>query len=245
MKTSPLYHPLLTFTVGLVGGLLGQSLLFMESQARKIEQTLVDDFKVVAFVKADLNAGKLKVLEEKVRALPDVESARLVSRDEALDELKRVDPDLVESVALLGENPLQPAFEVRLAAVSLARAGPWVENAYALTELEDIRYKPAQIRAILLAQFYGHFLKLVANVSLCFTIFMLAGFFGTGFSFSAAALKRAAAFPAGTLTGMGLTYVLVYPVRNLYSWWTWPSLPNQTLLVLAAVVLGFCFSQDK
>lgn len=224
---------------------MAQSLLFMESQARRIEQALTDDFKIVAFVKADVNAGKLKVLEEKVRALPDVEAARLVSRDEALETLRREDPDLVESVALLGENPLQPAFEVRLAAASLARAGSWVENAYALPEFEDIRYKPAQIRAILLAQFYGYFLKLAANVGFCLTIFMLAGLFWTGLDFSAAVLKRAAAFPAGTLAGMGLAYALAYPLRNLYSWWTWPSLSNQALLVFAAAVLGLCFSREK
>jgi len=92
--------------VGLLGGLGGETLLFLQRQSARIEQVMEDDFRLVLFLKKEPQDGKQKVLEDRLRALPDVADARYVSRQEAMAELRRQDPELVESVGLPFAIPL-------------------------------------------------------------------------------------------------------------------------------------------
>src|SRR5438874_11602564 len=101
------------FVVGAAVGLAGETLLLLQRQCARVEQTLRDDFRVVLFMKADLEEGRRKVLEEQLRALPDVEDVRALSKQDALDALRREEPELVESVSFLSDNPLDPGFEIK------------------------------------------------------------------------------------------------------------------------------------
>ena len=144
----------LSILVGLIAGLGGETLLFLQRQCRLVEESMREDFRVLLFLKDDLDEGRQKVLEERLRALPDVDDVRAVSRQEQLAALKREDPELVESVALLGDNPLTPAFEVSLGEAGVSRVAQWLSQAQPLADWADARYKPAQVQAILQAQFY-------------------------------------------------------------------------------------------
>jgi len=231
----------LVFTVGLLGGLALETLLMTQSQAQGIERTLRADFKLLIFLKNDLSEARRKVFEEKLLALPDVEEARYVSRENSLALLRREDPELAESVALLGENPLPPAYEARLTADGIGRVSQWIDKAYSLGEVEEIRYKQRQVHAILQAEFYRHFLSLILNiiVSLTAILGVLALWLRGWARFHAEAFKSSAAMMGGILCAVGLASLLAYPMRHLYSWGG-PPLLSQALLILCGGAIGLC-----
>lgn len=229
--------------VGLVAGLGGETLLFLQRQCRVVEESLRDDFRVLLFMRADLGEGKQKVLEEQLRALPDVDDVRAVSRQEQLSALKKEDPELVESVALIGDNPLMPAFEVRFNESGVSRVSQWIMKASALADFADVRYKPAQIQAILQAQFYARFLDLALAALVCLgAALALAGIWSAGRS--GALLRREGALAAGLtaagcVAGAGLVCAMVLPLRALAPWWGWPPVAGQAALLAGASAAGW------
>src|SRR5580700_8906598 len=155
------------FGFAAAAALAGQTLILVEGQCRRLETALRDDFRVVLFLRGPLEESKRLVLEEKLRAQPEVEDVRYVSPEEGLAALRREDPELVDSVALVGENPLPGAFEVRPASEALPRLAAWIESAEGLADWSDVRWKPAQLRAILRARLYGHWLRLILSTLFC------------------------------------------------------------------------------
>src|SRR6187551_393770 len=106
-------------------GLAGETLLLAERHCSRLEASLRDDFRVVLFTRASLEESRAKVLEEKLRSAPEVADVRFIPADEALAALKRDDPELADSVALVGDNPLPAAFEVRPAPEAFTHLGAW------------------------------------------------------------------------------------------------------------------------
>src|SRR4051812_48426553 len=155
------------FALAAAVGLAGETLLLAERHCSRLEAALRDDFRVVLFVRASLEEARAKGLEEKLRAQPEVQDARFVSADEALAALKRDDPELAESVALVGDNPLPSAFEVRPAPDALTRLPSWLDGVQRLADWSDLRYKPAQLQAILRLRFYSRVLRLSLSTLLC------------------------------------------------------------------------------
>ena len=111
------------FAFAAAAALAGQTLILVEGQCRRLETALRDDFRVVLFLRGPLEDPKRLVLEERLRAQPEAAAVRYVAPEEGLAALRREDPELVDSVALVGENPLPGAFEVRPAPDAL-RAWP-------------------------------------------------------------------------------------------------------------------------
>lgn len=237
---------LLAFLLGLAAGVGGGALLVMERQCGKIESLLREDFRVLLFLKAEPDQTGQEVLEEKLMALPDVEEARYVSRQEALSRLRREDPELVESVTLLGENPLDPAYEVKLGAGAFGSFPQWAAQAHSVADWADLRFKPAQIQAILQAQFYGRFMNLASSAAVCLAALMaLAGLWGFARrtrSAPAWSLRPPTSLlvsAAGGACGAGLSLLMALPMRFFPPGWAWPSGARVVLLVLAAAVAGW------
>ncbi len=217
------------YALGSILGLMGASLLFLENSCRSIESSLLEEFRIIAFLKPDLDEGRRLIVEEKLGALPDVAQTRFVSPQQSLDALKKEDPDLAESLALVGENPLPGAFEVRLDPEAVSRVSQWVLEAYGLTELADIRYQPVLVQAILQVQFYSRFLALVRGAALSLGVALLLGSMwlsgpkraesGAGESSSEAAgvswAVSAVGLAMGLFSGAGLSYLLISPIRQL------------------------------
>lgn len=231
----------------LLGGLLGESLLFLERQSGKAAELLLADFRAVVFLKPGVGEDRVKVVSDKLRALGSIEDLRYVSRDEAFAGLRRADPELVDSIALLGENPLQPAIEARFAEGSVGRTAQWVESAYSLGEVSEIRYKSAQVRAILQAQFYRHFLRLILDMALLIVAIVLAYTLWSAGPSHPDRENGVRAFSAavGAAGGMMAAYLLVWPLRGLYAWWAWPSISSQALLLIGAATAAKLFVPCK
>lgn len=243
--------PVLLFLLGVSAGVLGEGLLFMQAQARRIERRLLDDFRVLAFLGSSADESRESVTAERLRALPGVESVRYLSPQRSLDELAQRDPELVQSVALLGANPLTGAFEIELSGWQVAALPQWVEAASTVSEIEDFRWSPVAARAILQVQFYARLVTLVLSLALfCWLIasawllWVKAGAEGWApeWGFSRAAASRVAASGGGTLLGMALVVALAYPIPDAGELRTWPSLLAQLALLLAGMLGGWVWS---
>lgn len=234
----------LVFAFGLVGGLAGEALLLLRQHAVGVERALAGDFRVVAFLKTELSGSRLKVLEEELRALPHVQEARYVPPDETLAALREQEPDLVESVTWLGENPLPGAFEVRLDPETLSRFPEWLAAAQPLLETLDLRYKAGQVRSIMQLQFYDHFLTLILSAVLCLAAVAVVA----AVSWTRPPLRPARHVPAalaaaaGAAAGMGAACLLVLPMKAHFAWWSVPAAGAQLALLGGAALLGWAMS---
>lgn len=234
----------LVFAVCLIGGLAAESLLVLRKQSGRFAQDMRDDFRVLVFLQGDVDASKRLVLAEKLRALPDVDAVRYVSRDESLAGLRRDEPELAESVTFIGENPLPPAFEVRLAADGLARFPQWLAAAGAVADWGDVRYRPGQVRAVLQARFYEHFLALALSTGLCAAALAAFALLWRGAPKHHAPAGRSAlpAALAGSAAGIGLTCLLALPMRDHLPWWSLPPSSTQLGLFLGLAAFGWLLS---
>lgn len=232
------------FLVGAAAGLAGATLLLLQRQCARVERSLRDDFRVVLFMKAELGEGPGKVLEERLRALPSVEDVRAVSKRDALEALRREEPELVASLSFLSDNPLNPAFEVKLAPDALGGLPQWLEQAQALADWADIRYKAVEVEAILQAAVFSRFIGVALSALVCLTAFLaLAGLWaGRGWAVNArvlshmdAALCAAGGAAFGVLAASGLAL----PLRSAAPGWAWPSGWQHAAVLVCAATAGW------
>ncbi len=231
-------------------GLAGETLLLAERHCSRLEASLRDDFRVVLFARASLEEARAKVLEEKLRAAPEVADVRFVSADEALAALKRADPELAESVALVGDNPLPAAFEVRPTPESLTHLGAWIDGARRLADWSDLRYKPGQVQAILRLRFYAHLLRVTLSTFVCLfaglALAALSGLFsadrGRGTSSLAGSGASALLAAAGGAAGGLFAIAVSWPLHRDELLWAWPRPVAQIFLLAACAVLGWSLS---
>ncbi|MEK7382457.1 MAG: permease-like cell division protein FtsX [Elusimicrobiota bacterium] len=226
-----------------------QTLVLVERQCRRLEAALRDDFRVVLFLRAEASGGKdapvrLKVLDEKLRAQPEVAQARYVSADEALATLKREDPELVDSVALVSDNPLSESFEVTPTAEALPRLAAWIDSIQGLADWSDVRWKSAQLQAILRARLYGHWMRLVLSSLFCaaaaLALWALAVSLRVAGRGGETALGVAGAL--GGLAGLVCASLAAWPLHSDVLLWSWPPLWTQAGVIVACAVLGWSLS---
>jgi len=232
------------FVLAAAAGLAGEALLLAERHCSQLEASLRDDFRVVLFMRASLSEARVKVLEEKIRATPEVEDVRYISADEALADLKARDPELAESVALVGDNPLPAAFEVRPAPESLTHLGEWLDGAQGLADWSDLRYKQGEVQAILRLRFYAHLLRMTLSTLMC----LIAGLALAGLGFSAAGgVKPVALLPVlwaagGGAAGAAFALAICWPLHRDELLWAWPVPLAQVALLAACASLGWFLS---
>ena len=225
------------FALMAAAGLAGETLLLTERHCTRLEASLCDDFRVVLFMPAALEETRANVLEEKLRAAPEVADVRFISADEALAALKRDDPELAESVALVGDNPLPAAFEVRPAPESLTHLGAWIDDAKRLADWSDLRYKPGQVQAILRLRFYARLLRVTLSTLVC----LIAGVALVALS-SGGRFLTALWATAGGAAGAMLAIAISWPLHRDEQIWAWPQPLAQISLLAACATLGWSLS---
>lgn len=230
------------FAFAASAALAAQSLLLAESQCRRLETALRDDFRVVFFLRGPLEEGKRAVVEEKLRAAPEAAEVRYVSPEDALAALKRDDPELVDSVAFVGENPLPGAFEVRPSGDALPRLAAWIGTAEGLADWSDVRWKTAQLQAILRARLYAHWLRMTLSTLFCgaaaLALWALFGSLGV----RGGDPRLAWAGGAGGAAGLALAALAAWPLRRDGLLWEWPAAWTQAAVTAACAVLGWSLS---
>lgn len=231
------------FALAAAAGLAGETLLLAERHCSRLEASLRDDFRVVLFVRAPLEEGRLKVIEETLIAAPEVVAVRFVSADEALAALKRDDPELAESVALVGDNPLPAAFEVRPAPEALTSLGAWLDAVSRLADWADLRYKPGQLQSILRLSFYAHLLRVTLSTLLCLAAGLALAALAAARNPAAAAGRTPALWAClGGACGATVAILIAWPLRRDEFLWALPALPAQLALLAACATLGWSLS---
>jgi cell division protein FtsX len=231
------------FALAAAAGLAGETLLLAERHCTRLESSLRDDFRVVLFTRASLEEARVKVLEEKLRAAPEVADVRFISADEALAALKRDDPELAESVALVGDNPLPAAFEVRPTPESLTHLSAWVGGVQRLADWSDVRYKHGQVQVILRLRFYTYFLRMTLSTLLCLLTGLALGALSTSVRAGGAGRREPVLWAtAGGAVGALLAVAISWPLHRDELLWAWPQPFAQIALLAACATLGWSLS---
>jgi cell division protein FtsX len=229
------------FVFAAAAALAAQTLILVERQCRSLEAALSDDFRVVLFLHGPLDAGRRTVLEEKLRALPEAAEVRYVGPDEGIATVRREDPDLIDAVALVGDNPLPGAYEIKPTPDALPRLASWMLTLQGMADWSDVRWKPAELQAILRARLYGHWLRLALSTLLCAAA--LLALWALGLTTHAPRRGHSAGLSLAGLCGGGaglaFSALVSLPLRRdgvLWSaapWWT------QAGVAAACAVLGW------
>jgi cell division transport system permease protein len=97
---------------------------------------------MMVFLENGLSAERMQELVSETRAMPGVRSARFISREEALSELRAMLEDSGQVLEGLDENPLPASVEVKVeeSAVTVERAGELARRMEDLEGVEDVQY---------------------------------------------------------------------------------------------------------
>jgi cell division protein FtsX len=238
------------FLVVFAGALMAEALLFMRVQTREISLILKEDFRIVA-VKSDRVKRDSAGMEEEFRALPGTAEVAFMSKAERLRKLREEDPDLVGAVTSMGANPLPDTFEISLEETALGDLSAWVEAAWKIKGVEDIKYKPLAATAILHALFYGHYILVsltLAFVALAVLALMTVFYRNTAASLLGSLRRDRNWFFSGLLAGAlaaAVSYALVYPVKYLSPLWLWPGTLWQAAVIATGGVCAWVLCQWK
>lgn len=104
-----------TAVVVIVAATLLQLSLFL-GLSRVLDRALVsarEKFEMAVFLSPSAEASDLKRIQDLLNSDPRVASAKLVTKDQALEEFRK-DPEIDKMVQALGENPLTDSFTVAL-----------------------------------------------------------------------------------------------------------------------------------
>lgn len=233
------------FALCAAAGLAGQTLLVVERHCSRLEESLRGDFRVVLFLRPRLDEGKAKVLEEKLRSQPEVGDVKWVAADDAFAALKKDDPELAESVALVSDNPLPDAFEVTPAPEALSRLGAWLDGVSRLADWSDLRWKQGQLQAILRLRFYARFLRMTLSTLLCVAAALALAALLTAGGRTAHTGRLTAAAGLGGAFGAALAALIAWPLRRDELLWAAPSLLSEAAVVAVCASLGWSLSSWK
>lgn len=226
--------------LGAAAGLAGETLLLAERHCSRLESAMRDDFRVVLFTRASLEEARAKVLEEKLRAAPEVADVRFIPADEALAALKRDDPELAESVALVGDNPLPAAFEVRPAPEALTHLAAWIDAAERLADWSDLRYKPGEVQTILRLRLYAYLLRVTLSTLACLLAALALAALSASVRAAVPARRSSAALTAaGGAAGALLALAFAWPLHRDALLWAWPRPFAQLTLLAACATIGW------
>jgi len=165
MKISSARWPIPLLVAGLIGGILGESLLFFRAHLSEAEKALGSDLKILVFLEESVDDERATVIGEKLTALEGTERAVFVSPEEALARIEARDPTVFRSVAVMGENPLPGAFEVDLRDDAIGSLPVWAESVRDFVEVDEVVFKPLQVRALMQMRFYERFANMSVSLA--------------------------------------------------------------------------------
>ena len=238
------------FLTVFAGALMAEALLFMRVQVREIALILKEDFRIVV-VKSDKIKRDSADMDTAFRALPGTAEVSFISKAERLRKLREEDPDLVGAVMNMGSNPLPDTFEISLQEAALGDLSSWVEAAWKINGVSDIKYKPLEAVAILHTLFYGHYILVTLSLSFVALVLMalMTVFYRNTVANLLESLRRDRNwFFTGLLAGaiaVAVSYALVYPVKYLSPLWLWPGMLEQAAIIGAGGVSAWIIFQWK
>lgn len=236
-----LYRKLFLLVFGIA--LLAQGLLWVEKGLSSYYAILKDSFKVVLTVNSQASSEQLEQWAQQLDQKPQVASVRLFSAEEALSVVHHQNPQLVESLLIMGQNQIPAYFELRIPDEAINNIRAFTDNL--AVEYEDLEPHYNQQHARLL--FYtGLYTKLLRVLGLLALLVFVAFMFLVEATPTEHANKWGGLFSgllAGGLAG-GLLGAVLYPtgllaevIRDFTTW------PRQALLISLCGLLGWALSK--
>jgi len=118
--------------------ILGSSLLLVVN-AGKVADNLESNIEISLFLKDKTTSIQIKEIENKLKAMPDVAHFEFVTKERALEEMKRNLGDKKDILAGLEEkNPLPDAFRIKTHTVE--QVAPLARQLESLAQVDQVRY---------------------------------------------------------------------------------------------------------
>ena len=159
---------LLVFAVAV----LWQSLLFVDAKLERYYRELSDSFKVVLVVEGRPSNETLEQTGNSLNQKTDVSSVRLYSPEDALAEVHRQNPQLAESLLLMGRNKMPAYYELKLTPQAVNNIGPFVDNLASEYQILSPRYNGEHARLV----FYTGLCAKTLRLSLLFAGLLFLAF---------------------------------------------------------------------
>lgn len=224
---------------------LWQSVLFMDMRLQAYYQALRDSFKVILTVPGKTDNEKLAQMGETLNQKEDILSVQLFSPADGLETVRQQNPQLADSLLLMGKNKMPAYFELHLSDQAINNIRPFVDNV--ASEYDNIT-----------AHYNTQHAQLVFYTGVCAKLFrlslLIAGILFLAFMFLVEAYPSAQprsrsleGAVSGLLAALGacaLFAVLIYPTGLLNEavaqFTTWG---RQALLVVFSGLLGWTLSK--
>lgn len=127
--------------------ILGSSLLLVLN-ANNIAANLESSVEISVFLKDKTTPAQVKDLEDKLKAMPDVVQVEFVTKQRALEEMKKSFGDKKDILAGLEEkNPLPDAFRVKTRTVE--QVAPLARQMESLAQVDQVRYGQGVVEKLL------------------------------------------------------------------------------------------------
>lgn len=127
--------------------ILGGSLLLVLN-ANNIAATMESSVEISVFLKDKTTPAQIKDIESKIKSMPGVVKVEFVSKDRALEEMKKNFGDKKDILAGLEEkNPLPDAFRVKTGTVE--QVAPLAQQLESLEQVDQVRYGQGVVEKLL------------------------------------------------------------------------------------------------
>lgn len=224
---------------------LWQGLLLVDTKLGQYHRALKDSFKVILTLDGQMTNEALSQMGETLNQKNDIAAVKLFSAQDGLEVVRRQNPQLVDSLLLMGRNKMPAYFEIRLTDTA-------VRNVQALLANLTAEYKG------LTPHYNAEHAQLVFMTGLCQKLlrlsFWFAGLLFLAFMFLVEAQpveKAKSHAPGGALSGVlagvgaALFFViLIYPTGFLSAAVREFTTPERELLLLVFCgLLGWTLSK--
>lgn len=230
---------LLVFAIAL----LAQALLFVDKGLGEYYNTLKDSFKVILTVNTEAAPSVLEQWGQSLNQKKDITSVRLLSPEDALTVVRHKNPQLVESLLLMGKNQMPAYFEITLSVEATNNIRPFVDNLNAEYEELTPHYNEQHAQMLFYVGFACKLVRILGGLA-------LLGLLAFMFLVEASPSKQGHAWgglASGLLAGglsLGVLSALIYPVGPLADIFTYfTTWHRQVLLVIGCGLLGWIFSK--
>ncbi len=232
---------LLVFAVAV----LWQSVLFIDMRLNDYYHKLADSFKVILVVQGKPTNAALEQMGETLNQKADVASVRLFSPADALESVRRQNPQLTESLLLMGKNKMPAYFELKLAERAFGTVGPLVDNLASEYKTLSPRYNVQHAQLVFYTGLCAKFLRLaLLFAGLLFLAFM---FLVEAYPAAGARAHHISGAFSGVLAGVcscAFFAVMLYPSGFLNEAARLFTTPERQILVLAFCgLLGWTLSK--
>ncbi|MGC8866722.1 MAG: permease-like cell division protein FtsX [Elusimicrobiales bacterium] len=236
----------IAFLVSFLFSIYSSAILFMHFQARYVNGFLLNDFRIIASLSSIWDDKTVS----QISAIRGVKNVRVVKSEELMKRLESEDKELYFSIKSLSKNPVPDIVEIEVDDMYFGYAENIVKELSLVNGVEEIRYRPDELVAIMHTEFYMRFLMFVFSMSLSIIFLMiLFSAFHSGFKgFISSVIESSKWFLNGVAAGaIGVifVYIIVIPLKNLSVLWSWFEWYYTLCIIMCSGFIGWVFFQWK